>query len=56
VIARVLDDRRPTVFLDVGCAEGYYAVGFALSAPETEVFAYDIARSGSRILPLSLLN
>jgi hypothetical protein len=27
--------------LDVGCAEGYYAVGFALAMPNTEVFAYD---------------
>ena len=28
--------------LDIGCAEGYYAVGFALNMPEAKVFAYDI--------------
>lgn len=30
------------VFVDVGCAEGYYAVGFAIASPGTEVYAYDI--------------
>lgn len=28
--------------LDIGCAEGYYAVGFARSCLETEIFAHDI--------------
>lgn len=28
--------------LDIGCAEGYYAVGLALKMPTIEVFAYDI--------------
>lgn len=28
-------------FVDVGCAEGFYAVGFALLSPQTEVFAFD---------------
>lgn len=28
--------------IDVGCAEGYYAVGLALRVPETRVFAFDI--------------
>jgi hypothetical protein len=28
--------------IDVGCAEGYYAVGFAASMPRTTVDAYDI--------------
>ncbi len=27
--------------IDVGCAEGFYAVGLALKSPKTEVFAYD---------------
>src|SRR5690606_34320539 len=27
--------------LDIGCAEGYYAVGFALKCPGTRVYAYD---------------
>lgn len=29
--------------VDVGCAEGYYAVGFALLLPEANVHAYDIS-------------
>lgn len=28
--------------IDIGCAEGYYAVGFALKMPRVEVYAYDI--------------
>lgn len=27
---------------DIGCAEGYYAVGFAYRQPNLEVFAYDL--------------
>jgi hypothetical protein len=34
--------RRPAHFVDVGAAEGFYAVGFALAAPGTTVHAYDI--------------
>ena len=30
--------------VDVGCAEGYYAVGLALRLPEAKVFAYDTDR------------
>lgn len=29
--------------IDVGCAEGYYAVGLARMAPQAQIFAYDIA-------------
>jgi precorrin-6B methylase 2 len=28
--------------LDIGCAEGYYAIGFSLNKPDTKVFAFDI--------------
>ena len=28
--------------LDVGCAEGYYAVGLALRMPDAEIFAFDL--------------
>jgi hypothetical protein len=28
--------------IDIGCAEGYYAVGFALKSPNATVYAYDI--------------
>jgi hypothetical protein len=35
-------DARPPLFIDVGAADGYYAVGFALASPETGVHAYEI--------------
>ena len=37
---------RPDVVVDVGCAEGYYAVGLALRLPEAHVYAYDIDERG----------
>ena len=33
----------PEVILDIGCAEGYYAVGLARLAPRAEIFAHDTA-------------
>lgn len=33
----------PGIFIDVGCAEGYYAVGFALKCPGVHVIAFDTA-------------
>lgn len=33
---------RPTRVIDIGCAEGYYAVGFGRRLPEAEVYAFDI--------------
>ena len=34
---------EPEVILDIGCAEGYYAVGLARLAPRAQVFAHDTA-------------
>ncbi|MHC4512094.1 MAG: class I SAM-dependent methyltransferase [Planctomycetota bacterium] len=34
--------RRYRRILNVGCAEGYYAVGLARACPETEVLAFDV--------------
>jgi precorrin-6B methylase 2 len=33
---------RPSHFINVGCADGYYAVGFALAAPQGAVRAFDV--------------
>jgi hypothetical protein len=33
---------KPPVIVDVGCAEGYYAVGFALRCPDARIIAYDL--------------
>lgn len=35
--------RRPQVIVNVGCAEGYYAIGLARACPEARVFAMDIS-------------
>lgn len=32
-------------FIDIGCADGYYAVGMAYASPTTTIFAYDLASS-----------
>jgi len=41
VVAEIVA-RRPRVVVDVGCAEGYYAVGLATTLPDAFVYAYDI--------------
>ena len=33
------------VIIDIGCAEGYYAVGMALLCPSVQVFAHDISET-----------
>jgi len=40
-------DRSPVTIVNIGCAEGFYAVGFARLLPAATVFAFDIdARAG----------
>jgi hypothetical protein len=34
--------RNYNTIVDIGCAEGYYAVGFALKVKSAQVYAYDI--------------
>jgi hypothetical protein len=41
---RVLDGHYETI-IDVGCAEGYYAVGFTLKSPKSKIIACDINTS-----------
>jgi len=40
-LAKLKPESRRTI-IDIGCAEGYYAVGLALRAPDAVVLAYDI--------------
>lgn len=35
--------------LNIGCAEGYYALGFALKMPRVEVYAHDISEEYQKI-------
>jgi ribosomal protein L11 methylase PrmA len=41
-LSRKLFRRRYSVVVNIGCAEGYYAVGFALRMPDAIVYAFDI--------------
>lgn len=43
-IEKLLKNNYDTI-LDIGCAEGYYAVGFAMRKPEATVFAYDLNKT-----------
>lgn len=46
-----------TEIIDVGCAEGYYAVGLGINIPEATIYAYDISKK-ARLLcrHMSILN
>jgi hypothetical protein len=37
--------RKTATFIDVGCADGYYAVGMAHASPATTTYAYDLSSS-----------
>jgi hypothetical protein len=39
----------PPTFIDLGCADGYYAVGFATASPTTFVHAFDVSKSARTI-------
>lgn len=38
-------EAQPDLVIDIGCAEGYYAIGLALRIPHTHVDAYDIVET-----------
>jgi hypothetical protein len=42
-------DRGVEVFVDVGAADGYYAVGMAVRNPSLTTYAYDLSRSARQI-------
>jgi precorrin-6B methylase 2 len=41
VVIEALITDKPPIVIDVGCAEGYYAVGLARRLPEALVYAFD---------------
>jgi hypothetical protein len=41
-IKEVISIKKYSNILDIGCAEGYYACGFAMNMPNTQITAYDI--------------
>ena len=48
-LMRQIPAREYRRIVDVGCAEGYYAVGLARSCPSAQVLAYDINPEGRRL-------
>jgi len=48
VIEQICNTPYKTIF-DVGCAEGYYAVGLAMRISETVVYAYDIDSKAKKL-------
>lgn len=38
-----------STIIDIGCAEGYYAVGLAIRSPDAQVFAFDIDELARRL-------
>jgi len=47
-ICEVIEAKKCSNILDIGCAEGYYAVGFAMRMPDTHITAYDIDEEAIR--------
>jgi hypothetical protein len=47
-VVEALIAQAPGRFIDVGCADGYYAVGFATRLPSAQVYAFDISESARR--------
>jgi 2-polyprenyl-3-methyl-5-hydroxy-6-metoxy-1,4-benzoquinol methylase len=41
--------RKPKNIINIGCAEGYYAVGMARALPQSQVFAFDIDENARAI-------
>lgn len=41
-VREVIEDKKYENILDIGCAEGYYACGFAMRMPDKKITAYDI--------------
>jgi hypothetical protein len=48
VFERGVTEQVPA-FIDIGCADGYYAVGMAHASPATTTFAYDLSSSARRL-------
>jgi hypothetical protein len=56
-IEEIVSSKTYDTILDVGCAEGYYAVGFALRLPHLRIHAFDIdPQSREQVRQLAELN
>ena len=41
--------RQHEIIVDIGCAEGYYAIGLALRCPRSRIFAFDLDASARQL-------
>ena len=48
VFTRILEEEFSEI-IDIGCAEGYYAVGLALRYPKAKIYAYDINDAAQKL-------
>jgi hypothetical protein len=56
-IEEIISGRKYDLIIDVGCAEGYYAVGFARRMPNVRIHAFDVdPRARERTGELAELN
>lgn len=49
VLAQIIHDNCFRTVIDVGCAEGYYAIGLAMRLPKASVVAFDTDRLARRL-------
>ena len=55
-IKQVIDNKYDQI-INIGCAEGYYAVGLAIRLPNAEILAYDIdSEARDLTLEMAILN
>lgn len=50
---KMIDRDYPLNILDIGCSEGYYAVGLALRLPEAKVIAVDTSEDALKITQMA---
>lgn len=56
-VYEIINSQNYKNILDIGCAEGYYACGFAMTMPNTKIIAYDIdSNARENALELKTLN
>jgi hypothetical protein len=48
-LAELFRAERHSTFVDIGCADGYYAVGAAVAESAVRIQAYDLAKSARRV-------
>jgi hypothetical protein len=49
-VVEQLVERGPTTIIDIGAAEGYYAVGLALRLTHAKIFAFETETKGQKLL------